>query len=416
MSQGLTRRQLLGAAGGIAGLALGGTIVWSRLVDDQVQQQASSPTTVPRRDGRILVVVEISGGNDGLNTLVPSAGTYRDLRPTLGVAESALVPLEGRTDVALHPALAPLAPLWAAGRLAAIRGIGFHDQTRSHFAEMDRWRAGGGDASWLGRWLDATAGDDETPLRAIGLGTDTRVLTAANSLSTVVQDPASFQLLAPQNARTNPDAVVAAFLATAHPVGGGPQFAAAQQAIPATRDAVDVFHEATANTAAASAPEPGAPPDKASRYFEVAARLVELDVGAEVIVVGIDGFDTHANQPERHELLLADLANGLSTFLADIERQGRADDVLVVTTSEFGRRVAENGSDGTDHGKANVLFVTGTQVNGQIIGGAGLGAIDDEGDLPVEIDARSLYAIALDWLGGPTDEILNGDYDRFGVI
>lgn len=415
MNQGLTRRQFLGAAGGIAGLALGGTIVWSRLVDDQVQEQAA-PTTVPRRDGRILVVLEINGGNDGLNTLVPAAGTYRDLRPTLGIAEPALVPLEGRTDFALHPALAPLAPLWAAGRLAAIQGIGFEDQTRSHFAEMDRWRAGGGDASWLGRWLDATAGDEETPLRAIGLGTDTRVLTAANSLSTVVQDPASFQLLAPQNARTDPDAVVAAFLATSSPAGGGPQFAAAQQSIPATRDAVDVFREATAGTAAAAAPQPGAPPDKATRYFEVASRLIELDVGAEVIVVGIDGFDTHANQPDRHDLLLQDVANGLSTFVADMERQGRADDVLVVTTSEFGRRVAENGSDGTDHGKANVLFVTGTQVNGQIIGDVGLDRIDDEGDLPVEIDARSLYAIALDWLGGPTDEILDGEYDRFGVI
>lgn len=415
MNQGLTRRQFLGAAGGIAGLALGGTVVWSRLVDDQVQEQASS-TTVPRRDGRILVVLEINGGNDGLNTLVPAAGTYRDLRPTLGIAESSLVPLEGRTDFALHPELAPLAPLWAAGQLAAIHGIGFHEQTRSHFAEMDRWRAGGGDASWLGRWLDATAGEQETPLRAIGLGTDTRVLTAANSLSTVVQDPASFQLLAPQNAQTDPDAVVAAFLATSSPVGGGPQFAAAQQSIPATRDAVDVFREATAGTAAATAPQPGAPPDKASRYFEVASRLIELDVGAEVIVVGIDGFDTHANQPGRHDLLLADIAQGLSGFVAEMERQGRSDDVLVVTTSEFGRRVAENGSDGTDHGKANVLFVTGTQVNGQIVGEVGLDAIDDEGDLPVEIDARSLYAIALDWLGGPTDEILAGSYDRFGII
>lgn len=415
---GISRRRFLGLAGGAAGAAVTGTVLWSRLIDDQVNEHSSSSgsgANASRTPGRILVVVEQFGGNDGLNTLVPSSGRYRDARPTLGIPETDLVTLEGETGYALHPALAPLAPLWAAGNLAAIHGLGFDDQTRSHFAAVDKWRAGGGHASWLGRWLDATAGDQAEPLRAIALGSDTRILSAEHSLSTVIKEPESFQLLAPPGPGTDADAVSAAFQATAVPLSSDPLFAAAQNAIPATVEAVDVFERAS-DGAPQTSPDPGAPPQKATRFFDTAARIVELDVGAEVLVIGIDGFDTHATQADHHHQLLADLGTGMSNFLDAMDALGRRDDVLIVTTSEFGRRVAENGSDGTDHGKGNVLFATGTGVNGAIVGDAGLDRIDDEGDLPVAVDSRSLYAVALDWLGGPTDEILGGSFDRFGLL
>lgn len=414
---GLSRRQFLGLAGGAAGVALGGTVVWSRLVDDQVTDHtAASPEA--RSTDRILVVIELAGGNDGLNTLVPADGRYHDARPTLAIADTDLVALSGETGYGMHPALAPLAPVWAAGRLAAVQGIGLADQTRSHFAATDAWRAGGGtgSASWLGRWLDATAGERATPLRAIALGTDTRILAAEHSLSTVIKEPDSFQLLVPSGPATDPDAVVAAFTATSAPVGSDPLFAAAQHAIPATLEALDVFGQATAVPGGRQTnPDPGADTRKATRFLETAARIIELDVGAQVLVVGVDGFDTHATQPDRHRQLLADVGTGLAGFLDAIEQQGRSDDVLVVTTSEFGRRVVENGSMGSDHGKANTLLLTGAAVNGAIVGDSGLAAIDDEGDLPLVVDARSLYAVALDWLGGPTDEILGGTYDRFGL-
>jgi len=114
-------------------------------------------------------------------------------------------------------------------------------------------------------------------------------------------------------------------------------------------------------------------------------------------------------------VLLADVARGIDGFLASIEAQGRADDVVLMTTSEFGRRVGENGS-GTDHGQASVQFVAGAPVaTAQVVGTSDLGHLD-QGDLPIAVDTRSLYAAALDWLGGPTDDVLGGTYDRLGLL
>jgi len=408
----LTRRRFLGIAGGTAGALVAGGVLWNQLIDDQVRE-SSSPTTQPARSGRILVVVEMAGGNDGLNTLVPADGRYRDARPTLAMPEAGLVALEGEDGFSLHPALAGFAPLWAAGDLAAVHGLGFENQTRSHFAAMDVWHAGGGTDSWLGRWLDATGGDEPAPLRAVALGSDTRVLAAEHSLSTVIKEPSSFNLLAPPGA--DEDAVVAAFQATAEPLSSNPTFAAAQTAIPSTIEALGVVSRATEGTDQ-TPPDPGQPARKAERFLDTAARIIDLDVGTEVFVIGLDGFDTHATQADRQQVLLDDLNTGVTNFLGAMEEQGRADDVLVLITSEFGRRVAENGSDGTDHGKGNVLFAVGKGVNGQIVGAPPLDAIDDEGDLPVEVDARSLYAVGLDWLGGPTDDLLGGQFDRYGLI
>jgi uncharacterized protein (DUF1501 family) len=410
---GLSRRRFLGIAGGTAGVALGGAAVWSRLVDEQVSEARQAP----RRPGRILVVLEMAGGNDGLNTLVPTDGRYRDARPTLGVPERRLVDLEGETGYRLHPAVASWAPIWAAGRLAAVEGIGFGGQTRSHFAATDVWRAGGVwpfSTSWLGRWLDATGGDRARPLRAISLGADTRVLAAASSLSTVVTTPGSFNLYLPDGGAADAESVVAAFAATARPLSDDPLFAAVQTAIPVTLEAVEVLARAT------TAADPATVSDQdghreATALLDTAARIIDLDIGAEVLVIGIDGFDTHAGQEETHNRLLTDVGRGITRFLDAMEAQGRADDVLVVTTSEFGRRVAENGSAGTDHGNGNVQFLFGTGVHGQIVGAPDLAHLDD-GDLPVEIETRSLYAVALDWLGGPTDEILDGTFDRYDLL
>jgi uncharacterized protein (DUF1501 family) len=408
----LSRRRFLGMAGGTAGLALGGGVAWSRLVEDHVRERRASP---PTRPDRILVVIEMAGGNDGLNSLVPVAGTYHDLRPTLAVPDDRLVALTGRDDLALHPSLAPLVPVWDAGRLAAIQGIGFGGQTRSHFAATDVWRAGGVfpfATSWLGRWLDETGGEDASPLRAIALGANTRVLAAEHSLSTVVNAPESFGLLAPEGAAAEADAVLAAFEATAGPVSAEPVFAAAQRAIPATLEAVDVLTRATGTEGGA---RDTSATGRATALLDTVARIIGLDVGAQVFVVGFGDFDTHAGQDERHPALLTDLAEGLTSFLDAVTAMGREQDVLVLTTSEFGRRVAENASRGTDHGNGNVQLLAGAGVQGQVVGAPDLVNLV-EGDLPVDIETRSLYAVGLDWLGGPTDEILDGTFDRYDLL
>ena len=344
----------------------------------------------------MLVVVQLTGGNDGLNTLVPAGdGRYFDARPTLGVADADVVALPGTDRWGLHPELRPLLESWTRGDLVAVDALGFPDQTRSHFAASDTWWSAapqdGATTGWLGRWLDA--GDHpENPLRAIALGGGSPALAGERARSTVVLDPASFTLRTPKgvDARTIRDA----FLATAAPLDASPLTAAAQLAVPSTLDAVDLLATAAARGDADGAGGFGGEAKKGgNRYgltelLQTAAGLIDLDLGTQVILVAGNGFDTHADQATRHPQLLADAAAGIAGFLDTMQQQGRADEVLVITTSEFGRRVAENGS-GTDHGDGNVQFAIGPMVQGgQVIGEADLAKLHD-GDVRSTIDSRS---------------------------
>ena len=147
----------------------------------------------------------------------------------------------------------------------------------------------------------------------------------------------------------------------------------------------------------------------------VAAELVRDEPAVRVIQVMGGGFDTHAAQADTQARLLADLADGVAGFFTTLAGSGDAERVMLVTVSEFGRRVAENGSGGTDHGKAGVQFVVGPAVKGGVYGQYDLGALDD-GDLPPRVDPGSLYTLALDWLGAPVEEILGRRFDTLGVI
>ncbi len=421
----LSRRAFLGLTGGAAAVAVGGTAAWRAMVDDRVHDASGSSTTTapspgtstssgPGHPGRVLVVVQLGGGNDGLNTLVPAGdGRYYDSRPTLGIAEGDVVALPGTSGYGLNPALGALAPYWAQGRLGAVETVGFPGQSRSHFQASDTWWNASLDntvrTGWLGRWLDAV-GDPSDPLRAIAIGSGSPALVGEKAQSTVVLDPTGFALSTPNG--VDADALSRAFQATSAPLSSDPVIAAAQGAVPGTLDAVAKLAPALTDQPTDDEPvEEG----KLTTLLKVAGRVLDLGLGTQIIVVSVSGFDTHANEAAAHPLLLTDLATGLDGFLQAVDVQGRTDDVLVMTTSEFGRRVAENGS-GTDHGKASVaLLAGGGAAGGQIVGQADLGALD-EGDLAVGIDTRSMYAAALDWLGGPTDELLGDTYDRHGLV
>lgn len=413
----VSRRRFLTVAGATAlGGAVTGALVWPRLLHETIVGTAASP----RHPDRVLVVLECSGGNDGLNTLVPSSGRYRDARGLLAVPEADLVALAGEPTYALHPSLAPLAGQWEAGRLAALAGIGLEGQSRSHFQATDTWSRGTAQrvtTGWLGRWLDATGEGDQgdNPLRAVALGGRTTSLLAERSLSTYVRDPGAFAV-DPLPGR-DAEALVAALLATAEPLSGDPLTAAVQASVPAAVDATALLAEAVGDGAddLARLGRGRGAHGQATALLAVAAEVLALGVGTQVVVVGVTGFDTHAGQAPRQAALLADVAEGIDGFLRAMADQGRADRCLVVTTSEFGRRVVPNASAGTDHGYAGVQFAVGPGVRGGIVGQSDLAHLVD-GDLPVVIDTRSLYAAALDWLGGPTDEILARRYDRYDLL
>jgi len=416
----VTRRRFLGVAGGAAVVAASGVLGWERLLNDHLDAQSTADQTSGTQPGsanpkRVLVIVQMTGGNDGVNTLIPAGdGRYFDARPTLGIKEADVVALAGTDRYGLHPKLAPLVPLWEQGHLAAIDGIGFPDQTRSHFSALDTWWSATPDepihTGWLGRWMDAT-GDGSNPLRGIALGGGSPALVGDHALSTVVLNPAGFALRTPRG--SSGDAVRQAFLATAAPLSAEPMGAAAQQAIPATVQAVDSLAKASETPVNAKVDS-----TSVTGLLTTAAGIIDLQLGTEIILVVANGFDTHADQPKRHNDLLQDLAGGLTGFLATLAERGQADDVLVMTTSEFGRRVQENGS-GTDHGNGSVHFLAGPMVaGGQIVGQADLGDLVD-GDLRSSIDSRSLYSNALDWLSGPagpTDEVLGQTADRYSLV
>lgn len=423
----LSRRRFLGVAGGLAGGLAVGAGAWAALLRDQVQDTTPGPrtstgrtpgpaTTAPRPVGRVLVVVQQAGGNDALNTVVPLGdGRYRDLRPRVALPEADLVHLVGNEQLAFHPSLAPLAPWWEAGRLGIVRGVGLEGQSRSHFSSMDTWwSATPGEPSatgWLGRWLDAT-GAGTNPLRGISLGDSCPALVGEQLQATFVHDPDTFRLLAP--AGVDADQLTAAFLTAAQPLGGDPWLAASQQALPATAEAVDLLEAAVGERGGGLGLGEDTTPT-ATRLLETAAAIIDLQVGTEVVVVGVGGFDTHQGQAEPHARLLADVAGGITRFFELLDAQGRAADALVITTSEFGRRVQDNASSGTDHGTGGTLFVVGPGVRGAVVGDADLGDLV-EGDLRIGVDSRSLYQLALTWLGGPTEEVLAGRYDDLGLL
>lgn len=362
---------------------------------------------------RVLVLVELNGGNDAVNTLPPLTGAYRDLRPSLALSESEILVPSALDGHGLHPSLAPIVPYLDTGRLAAIAGIGFDDPDRSHFVSTDRWyRADRMDEElgWLGRWLDMLP-DAPTALGATALGNSGRILRGADRSGTAIGDVDAFAFPTGLSNST--------VRAMADPMSSDPLTAAAQQAFAASVGAVEEFDE-IADAVRAELPDASdddfAPQTGAfTTGLAVAAQLVLGDVGARVVTVSAGGFDTHADQLGTHATLLADLANGLDGFWTTLDAAGASDRVLLATTSEFGRRVGENASDGCDHGAAGVSLVMADSLAGAQFGSLDTGDLLD-GDLRPQIDPRSLLTACLDWLGGDVEQILGRRHDEIQLL
>ncbi|NOX31168.1 MAG: DUF1501 domain-containing protein [Actinobacteria bacterium] len=359
--------------------------------------------------GRVLVVVQMNGGNDALNTLVPDDGRYFDARPDVSINQGEVLAIADGSGHGLHPAFEPLLARWNDGNVAAVAGVGYEGSSRSHFAAMDDWfSARPGTVSstgWLGRWLDLTDDGSGNPMRSIALGGRGKALASELVPSTTVVDPGNFNL---NNAR---DLDISSYRDGLERLGLGSDQTAVATAT--ALESVDLFAEIVAGSTDTSQELSRRP--SFTSLLATAGGLIERELGTEVIVVSGGGFDTHANQLDAHQELLSDVFGGVAAFLDRMEAVGRADDVLVMTTSEFGRRVVQNGSRGTDHGRAGVQFMMGSAVLGGLRGGWDLGRLTD-GDLTPETDVRSLYQAGLDWLGGPTDEVLDRRYAELELL
>ena len=426
---GISRRRFLTGLGvaGTAAVASGyGLSVWrDGGSTSSSARTAATTTTVPRlgtgHADRTLVVVELAGGNDGLNTVVPIADpAYRALRPTLGVTDA--IPLDDA--IGLHPKLAKLAARYHAGHVAIVEGVGYSDPNLSHFASLAYWWSGtpghSGDTGWLGRYLDATVGFAD-PLAAVGIGpVPSPALLGTRSFATSIADATGLQPQLPAWADT-PDDLVAAWSRFA-PASPDPStvMGEIQQAIGLTararRELTGALRDAP--TPAADEVDAYVKDGTATASLALAAQLVIGDHAPRVIYVnGLGDYDTHQGEAERHPTLMTDLDAALESFFTTLDGAGAGDRAMVMTVSEFGRRPAENGS-GTDHGTAAPHLLIGSKVKGGRYGAPpSLTQLDEHGNLVQTTDFRTLYATAVqEWLGVDAAPIVGRGFEPLPVI
>jgi len=369
--------------------------------------------------GRTLIVVQMAGGNDGLNTLIPyTDGAYYSARPTLAIAQADALHLNDR--LGLHPALKALMPMWQQGHLAAIEGVGYPNPNLSHFAAMDIWQTldlnGQGGQGWLGKYVAGLVDKDGHPFQSLAVGTSLPVaLNAISADVPVVASPSTYRLQPDpegSSAAKHGNAANARVETLLKLYNTYPRSAPYAALLDATAQAaVDGARQLDA-AVASYAPKAQYPNTNFAKGLQVLAEVIVQGLGLRVGYVTLGGFDTHGEQANTQAGLLQQLAEGLAAFYSDLQGHNAADNVVVMTWSEFGRRVEENASAGTDHGTAAPLFVLGNAVQGGVYGEPpDLTKLDHNGNLVFTTDFRSIYATVLDrWLGAPASAVLGGNY------
>lgn len=354
-----------------------------------------------QRDAPILVVIQLDGGNDGLNTVIPYADeNYGLARPTLRVDEKRVIKLND--TIGLHPAMQDAAELFQDGRLMVVQGVGYPNPNRSHFESMAIWHHARLESEqhdgngWLGHTVDARPKRSGAMADSIYVGNDAIPVALrgrrANAISLERESDLTLQdsVSVPSSSAAGDD--LAAYITRTQ-----------DQSFQAARR----FDEsAPTRNASAVYPKTGL-----AQNLQLISRLIKLQGGTRVFYASQAGYDTHSAQADSHRSLLTEFAGALKAFLDDLQTSKLADRVVVLVFSEFGRRVRENGSKGTDHGVAGPVFVAGNAVRGGIFGEHPSLRDLDNGDLKMSIDFRCVYATILnDWLGIETAPILGGEF------
>ena len=404
-----SRREFLASlAGGSAVLSLGA------VVPDFLSQAARAESA--GGGNTILVVVQLTGGNDGLNTVIPySHDAYRQARPKLAIPPADVL----RIDDALgfHPSARGLADLLQGGKLAVVQGVGYPDPNRSHFESMDVWhtcqrKGTPRSTGWLGRYLDASRKAADVDAAAIHVGFEKQPLALAAEHVRVPSfgSPESFRL---EEGDGPPLREAIESLATRDPEAADPLLGFLQSS---TTSALAASERITAALRDYDTPVTYPESDLAVRLKTV-AQLIDAGLQTRVYYVELDGFDTHSQQAAAHAALLRQLGDAVRAFVEDVAHHGHGERTLVTSFSEFGRRVAENASGGTDHGAAAPMFLAGSRVRPGLVGEHP--SLDDleDGDLKFHTDFRRVYATLLDrWLGWSSAAVLGGEFETLEML
>jgi uncharacterized protein (DUF1501 family) len=371
----------------------------------------------------VLVVIEMTGGNDGLNTVIPYGDDlYHKYRPTLGYKKDQVVRLNDH--LGLNPGMrGSFRQMWDQGQLAVVQGVGYPNPDRSHFESMDIWQSADPrrqiQNGWLGRSVNELQGQSGfVPILHVGGGRQPLAVQGTPGGAVSINDRQNFKLELGGGPADQKKARRKLLEELAVPDGKSDdilQFVRLRQL--RTMTSVERLHELLSkqnlrqNTVFG---QNGAyAPNSLPMQLQLVAKLIISGFGTRIFYVSIDGFDTHARQADPHLRLLGQVADGIFNMFNLLKNGGHDKRVLAMTFSEFGRRVQENGSNGTDHGAASCLFVAGPALKGGIVGGHPSLKELDSGDLKHAIDFRSVYATLLDcWLRCDSKAVLGGKFEH----
>lgn len=397
------RRQLL-----LGGAALAG---WTMLPG---RARAAASPRLPGSEHSLLIV-QLAGGNDGLDTVIPYADdAYQAARPTLARREGDVHVLDSYRG--LHPELRRLTEEYHAGHLALIEGTGYPDPTRSHFSSLDVWHAAdvrGRQVTegWVGRLCAARFAEVKDSNLVVHVGND-----VPYSLHSTTHPPTSFVLARSYRWAGNEREVAAYEEAAPLREGtgsGSSQLDLLRRALADGQASSSAIRRATASYET-TVDYPGGPFGAALRDV---AGILNGDIGSRIFSVELDGFDTHADEFQRRRILMRQLDTGLGAFLEDMRRTEAGRNLVVMVFSEFGRRVVENGARGTDHGTAAPMLVAGAAVKGGLYGAhPSLTELEDD-ELRYTTDFRSVYGTLIsNWFGADATAVLGAEYPSLSFL
>ncbi len=405
LRRGVTTGSLVALGGGLPGF---------------VQRTALAAPTSEKAGAKdtILVVIELTGGNDGLNTVVPFKDpTYANLRPTLRQPTDQLHKISD--EIGLHPQLGGLSDLLDKEQaLCVVQGVGYPNPNQSHFRSMDIWQAGSTAETltegWLGRTLKHLPGTPSFHLKTDNEGSPLAYEGAPVRVPSIkTLEEFQLQLAASSGADKAAQRDV---------IEGGTRTPTAGPSL------LDFVQRTAANTYASSRrlqeiarnyqPKATYPQgNQLAARLRLAAQLIDAGLGARLFYVSIGNFDTHSAQAPAHATLLGQLGGAINAFYKDLAARGQKDRILVMTFSEFGRRAKENGSRGTDHGSGAPVFLIGGQVKAGIVGAHPSLTQLEDGNLKHHTDFRQVYAAILDhWLGVSSKDVLGGEFQPVSVF
>jgi len=439
-----TRRQFLRTT--VLGSALSWTVpafladTFAALHSDAAD---SATQIVTGKDATILVVLQMAGGNDGLNTVVPySNDFYHQARPKLGLTAQQVLKLNG--EIGFHNAMTGFKALFDSGNLAVVQGVGYPNPNRSHFRSTEIWQTASDSEKvekygWLGRYFDnCCAGAD--PMVGVTIGSQLpEAFFAKKPTGVCFNNPQSYRFMT--GGRRGPgglDQIEAAYekmnevdMSSAAPdENSGGSIGSLAAGMPMQGGKAVDFIERTALDAQVSSDEVRKIADRVQNQatypvsqlgnsLKLVAKLIGGGLPTRIYYVSQGGYDTHVNQVPTQQRLLADLGDSTKAFVDDLKAQGNLPRVLVMTFSEFGRRVTENANGGTDHGAAAPMFIVGNKVKAGLLGTYPSLAPQDlfEGDIKYNVDFRNVYAGVLEsWLKTKSAPILGRQFEPLQLV